>query len=103
MCAETWLHLHSEMAAGQHVAAKVMENIADNIEEIEEEFMILRDLSLHPNIPSFYGLFLKKASRREEDQLYFSMEVTQLELIICLHHATFNRNAAFNAIAFNQY
>lgn len=53
-----------------------MEAIADNIEEIEEEFLVLRDLCLHPNIPSFYGLYLKKhASKREEDQLWFVMEV----------------------------
>lgn len=53
-----------------------MESIADNIEEIEEEYLILRDLCLHPNIPSFYGLFLKKhPSKREEDQLWFVMEV----------------------------
>ena len=54
-----------------------MESIADNIEEIEEEFLILRDLCLHPNIPSFHGLFLKKhATKREEDQLWFVMEVS---------------------------
>jgi len=58
------------------VAVKIIEQIADNIEEIEEEFLILRDLCLHPNIPSFYGIYLKKASRREDDQLWFVMEVT---------------------------
>lgn len=53
-----------------------METIADNIEEIEEEFLVLRDLCIHPNIPSFHGLFLKKHStKREEDQLWFVMEV----------------------------
>ena len=63
-------------STGQNVAVKIMESIADNIEEIEEEFLILRDLCLHPNIPSFHGLFLKKhASKREEDQLWFVMEV----------------------------
>ena len=30
-----------------------MESIADNIEEIDEEFLVYRDLCLHPNIPSF--------------------------------------------------
>ena len=64
------------MPTGQKVAVKIIEQIADNIEEIEEEYLILRDLCLHPNIPSFYGIYLKKSSRREDDQLWFVMEVT---------------------------
>lgn len=63
--------------SGQSVAVKVMEQIADNIEEIEEEFLVLRDLCIHPNIPAFHGLYLKKhATKREEDQLWFVMEVS---------------------------
>jgi myosin-3 len=59
-----------------HVAIKILENVADNIEEIEEEFLVLRDLSIHPNIPVFHGLFLKRANPgQEEDQLWFVMEV----------------------------
>ncbi|XP_015177355.1 PREDICTED: myosin-IIIb-like isoform X2 [Polistes dominula] len=58
------------------VAIKILENVADNIEEIEEEYLVLRDLSLHPNIPIFYGLFLKRAKpAQEEDQLWFVMEL----------------------------
>ena len=67
---------------GQHVAVKIMESIGDNIEEIEEEYLILRDLCLHPNIPSFYGLYLKRGKRREEDQLWFVMEVSFLKTSI---------------------
>nr|CAD7261452.1 unnamed protein product [Timema shepardi] len=58
----------------QRVAVKILENVADNIEEIEEEFLVLRDLSLHPNIPAFYGLFLRRGPSQEEDQLWFVME-----------------------------
>ncbi|XP_076234684.1 myosin-IIIb isoform X3 [Calliopsis andreniformis] len=58
------------------VAIKILENVADNIEEIEEEYLVLRDLSLHPNIPQFHGLFLKRAKpAQEEDQLWFVMEL----------------------------
>lgn len=65
------------MRSGQSVAVKVMEQIADNIEEIEEEYLVLRDLCLHPNIPAFHGLYLKKhPTKREEDQLWFVMEVS---------------------------
>lgn len=59
------------------VAIKILENVADNVEEIEEEYLVLRDLSHHPNIPLFYGLFLKRAKpNQEEDQLWFVMEVS---------------------------
>ncbi|XP_067212786.1 myosin-IIIb-like isoform X3 [Linepithema humile] len=61
---------------GNKVAIKILENVADNIEEIEEEYLVLRDLSLHPNIPLFHGLFLKRAKPgQEEDQLWFVMEL----------------------------
>ncbi|XP_028046513.1 myosin-IIIb isoform X2 [Monomorium pharaonis] len=61
---------------GNKVAIKILENVADNIEEIEEEYLVLRDLSQHPNIPFFYGLFLKRAKPgQEEDQLWFVMEL----------------------------
>lgn len=66
---------------GGKVAIKILENVADNIEEIEEEYLVLRDLSLHPNIPIFHGLFLKRAKPgQEEDQLWFVMEVIVLQI-----------------------
>jgi myosin III len=54
-----------------------MESITDNLEEIEEEFMVLRDLSKHPNIPEFHGIFLRKGKNDKniEDQLWFVMEL----------------------------
>ncbi|XP_068982765.1 myosin-IIIb-like isoform X2 [Bombus flavifrons] len=62
--------------SGNKVAIKILENVADNIEEIEEEYLVLRDLSHHPNIPLFRGLFLKRAKPgQEEDQLWFVMEL----------------------------
>lgn len=54
---------------------QVLENIAENIEEIEEEFLVFRDLSSHPNIPEFFGLFLKRGLSAEDDQIWFVMEV----------------------------
>lgn len=67
---------------GNKVAIKILENVADNIEEIEEEYLVLRDLSQHPNIPLFHGLFLKRAKPgQEEDQLWFVMEVLSLNFM----------------------
>jgi hypothetical protein len=65
------------------VAVKILENVADNIEEIEEEFLVLRDLSMHPNIPTFHGLYLRRGQTEEEDQLWFTMEVS----ILCTFQA----------------
>lgn len=68
-----------DKVSNERVAVKILENVADNIEEIEEEFLVLRDLSVHPNIPAFHGLFFKRAKpSQEEDQLWFVMEVRKL-------------------------
>lgn len=66
------------------VAIKVLENIKDNIEEIEEEFLVLRDLCLHPNIPAFYDLYLKRGASSDDDQLWFVMEVVFIDIILLL-------------------
>ncbi|XP_062698480.1 myosin-IIIb-like isoform X3 [Aedes albopictus] len=60
---------------GRKYAVKILESIADNIEEIEEEYLVLRDLSKHPNIPDFAGLFLKRGATVEDDQLWFVLEL----------------------------
>lgn len=60
---------------GEFVAIKILEDIAGNEEEIEDEYLALRDLSLHPNIPSFHGIYFVKSSKQLNDQLWFVMEV----------------------------
>lgn len=64
-----------DKTTGKKVAIKILETIADNLEEIEEEYLVLRDLSHHPNLPSFVGIFLRKGASFEDDQLWFVMEV----------------------------
>ncbi|XP_047984707.1 myosin-IIIb-like isoform X1 [Leguminivora glycinivorella] len=61
--------------SGRRVAVKILENITENIEEIEEEFLVFRDLSSHPNIPEFFGLFLKRGACSDDDQIWFVMEL----------------------------
>lgn len=74
-----------EISSGRSVAVKIMENIADNIEEIDEEFLVLRDLCLHPNIPAFYGLYLKFGQgKRDDDQLWIVMEVST-SIVVCFN------------------
>lgn len=67
---------------GENVAIKILEDIAGNEEEIEDEYLALRDLSLHPNIPSFHGIYFVKGSKQLNDQLWFVMEVSTIILNI---------------------
>ena len=38
-------------------AIKIIENFEENIEDILQEYKILLDHSLHPNIPMLYGAY----------------------------------------------
>lgn len=60
---------------GQLVAVKILESLHEIIEEIEEEYRILRDLNGHANLPTFYSLYLKKCEKNCDDQLWIVMEV----------------------------
>lgn len=57
------------------VAVKILENIRDNLEEIEEEYQILKDHHRHPNITEFYGMFFKRGVVKGDDQVWFAIEV----------------------------
>lgn len=62
----------------RRVAIKVIENIKENLEEVEEEQRVLAQLSLHENFPEFYGTFLKKSGNLEDHQIWFVMELISL-------------------------
>lgn len=74
--------LNGFLILGENVAIKILEDIAGNEEEIEDEYLALRDLSLHPNIPSFHGIYFVKSSKQLNDQLWFVMEVSLILGII---------------------
>ena len=46
-----------DVVSKRQVAIKIVENIEENIEEVLQEYQILTDHSLHPNIPQLYGAF----------------------------------------------
>ena len=59
-------------------AVKILENISDFVEEIEEEFRVLNELRSVKNLPRFYGIYLKRNKSdgvRSKDQVWFVMEV----------------------------
>ncbi|QQP52733.1 Myosin 3, partial [Caligus rogercresseyi] len=57
----------------RRVAIKIVENILDNIEEIEQEYTVLSTHWFHPNIPHFEGLYLKK--EYGGDQIWMVMDL----------------------------
>ena len=46
-----------ETSSGTHLAVKIIENFEENIEDIVQEYRILFEHSLHPNIPLLHGAY----------------------------------------------
>jgi len=57
------------------VAVKIIENIRENLADIEEEYLVLKEVSENPYFPDFYGAFLKKAATEADCQIWFVMEL----------------------------
>jgi serine/threonine protein kinase len=62
-------------AGGQKVAIKIFSNLDENLDIIEEEFRIFKDLSRHDNFPTFYGAFFNKYDKDFKNELWLVMEV----------------------------
>ncbi|KAI6652104.1 Myosin-IIIb [Oopsacas minuta] len=59
--------------SGEIQAVKVMDDVAEKEDDIRAELEVLKHHSLHPNIASFYGAYLKPGTGGEE-QLWLVME-----------------------------
>ena len=46
-----------ETNANNYYAIKIIENFEENMEDIVQEYKILFEHSLHPNIPLLYGAY----------------------------------------------
>ncbi|KDR20620.1 Neither inactivation nor afterpotential protein C [Zootermopsis nevadensis] len=63
-------------SGGKKVAIKILTVSSDTVEDLHSEYKILRQHSGHPSLPDLYGVYLKKAeSRSENDKLWFVMEL----------------------------
>ncbi|XP_063851203.1 LOW QUALITY PROTEIN: neither inactivation nor afterpotential protein C-like [Scylla paramamosain] len=62
----------------KRVAIKVVENIKENLEEVEEEHRVLAQLSLHENFPAFHGDLPEESWEPEDHQLWFVMELVKM-------------------------
>jgi len=67
------------------VAIKILDNLISNWEEAESEYGVLKELSLHPNLPFFHGLYYSASSQQLENaQLWFVMEVSLARSYACV-------------------
>ncbi|XP_068083360.1 neither inactivation nor afterpotential protein C [Anabrus simplex] len=62
-------------AGNKRVAIKVISVADTNMDDIREEYRVLKDLSSHPNLPDLYGVFLKR--EEDSDKLWFVMELCE--------------------------
>lgn len=60
---------------GEIAAVKIMEAVLDKEEDIRSELNVFENHSNHPNIVNFFGAFVKR-DKREDDQLWIVMEVS---------------------------
>ncbi|KAL1124362.1 hypothetical protein AAG570_000991, partial [Ranatra chinensis] len=78
---------------GKKVAIKIQTVNKETFPDIEEEYRILRDLSDHPNLPDFYGAYLKRnADDGGDDKIWFVMQLCEggpaTDLTRALQHQT---------------
>uniref|UniRef100_A0A8D8MAI6 Neither inactivation nor afterpotential protein C n=1 Tax=Cacopsylla melanoneura TaxID=428564 RepID=A0A8D8MAI6_9HEMI len=71
VCADVYEALDTQNA-GKKVSIKVQKINPEFIEDIKEEYRMLRDLSQHPNIPDFYGAYMKKHETHSD--IWFVMQ-----------------------------
>jgi myosin-3 len=59
------------------VAVKIQKLTPQTQCQIVEEYRVLRDLSGHPNLPDFYGIYRRRSARKSDhDEMWFVMEVS---------------------------
>lgn len=69
---------HDEITGGKQVAIKIQILTDDSRPDIVDEYRILRDLSDHPNLPDFYGVY-KKVEENGATQIWFVMQVSSMK------------------------
>lgn len=64
-------HVVNDKKNGDLLAVKIQESVHEHLEEIEEEYRILKEFSCHENFPKFYGIY----SRDENKEIWFALEL----------------------------
>ena len=83
------VHRALDTQTNKKVAIKIFDNLDETLEEIEEDYAVISTHWIHPNIPHFSGLFLKKGLTRPQDQIWLVMELCNggsvSELVLVSH------------------
>lgn len=91
-----------DLGTKRNVAVKIQKYEKDLIAYINEEYVVLRDFSEHANIPDFYGVYRKKFTTNQSDEIWFVLEYCEggaiIDVIKSLH--TINRRVSEEQIAY---
>ncbi|CAG5084997.1 Similar to ninaC: Neither inactivation nor afterpotential protein C (Drosophila melanogaster) [Cotesia congregata] len=81
-------------AGHNKVAIKIQVLTSETQEIIIEEYRVLRDLSNHPNVPHFYGIYRNRCGRSNKaDEIWLVMEfeISALQEVLGILLETFNK------------
>jgi myosin III len=81
VCAKVYRAIDKE-ANNRSVAVKCQRYDKDMIMHINEEYRVLRDYSMHPNIPDFHGVYRKKFTTAQPDEIWFVLEYCEAGSVI---------------------
>ncbi|XP_033207351.1 neither inactivation nor afterpotential protein C isoform X2 [Belonocnema kinseyi] len=67
-----------EHDGNKRVAIKIQNLVPESQTHITEEYRVLRDISSHPNLPDFYGIYRRRSGKKSEhDQIWFIMQLCE--------------------------
>lgn len=70
------VHRASDTQSAKTVAIKIQRYNADQAGYIQEEYRVLRDYSVHPNLPIFHGVYRRPMDDdKDGDEIWFVLEV----------------------------
>ncbi len=76
---------------------KILDDIAENLEEIEEEYRVLNTHWIHPNIPQFEGLYFKRSACRYNTLGDFRGHLHYGFFLFGRNHLIYEAHDSFNA------
>lgn len=84
------------------VAIKCQRYENEMIHYINEEYRVLRDFSSHPNMPGFYGVYRKKFTTNQPDEIWFVLELCEGGSVIDIIRSlqTINKRVAEEHLAY---
>lgn len=101
VCSKVYRAIDKE-ANDRIVAIKCQRYEKDMINHIQEEYRVLRDFSKHPNLPEFLGVYRKKFTTLQTDEIWFVLEYCEAGPVIDIIRSlqTINKRISEEHIAY---